>query len=237
MRVPSNALLISMSIVSAGCRSAAVHGVAHGASASPRSTAPVDANRTCQMSVSQRSSNEGCWLTSEMPLGALNGGPLFWHVYTYPTSEAAAAARGPRGAAAESFGRHWTFTIEDASWRPIAGERVALIGPLSVRRLTPYTARYMEAVFSPDYRLPPVGHRHSGAEAWYVVTGAQCLETPTGPIVVRAGEGSMVAAGPPMAISVVGPETRRAVLLVLHPTAEPWMVSAPDWTPKGLCAR
>jgi len=30
---------------------------------------------------------------------------------------------------------------------------------------------------------------------------------------------------------------RRSVLLVLHDTAQPWMTSKGDWTPKGLCPR
>ena len=81
------------------------------------------------------------------------------------------------------------------------------------------------------------GHRHSGAEAWYVLTGAQCLETPDSLIVARAGESAMVPPGPPMAISGVGPETRRAVLIVLHPTAEPWVSPATDWAPAGRCPK
>ena len=173
----------------------------------------------------------------ETALGVLRDGPLFWDLYTYPTSTAAAAARGPRGTVAESFGKHWLFTIEVRDWRPAAGERVAVIGPLSTKHDTPYTARYMEAVFPPDFRTPLAGHRHSGAEAWHILTGAQCLETPAGPMVRRAGESAVVPEGPPMAISVVGPETRRAVVLVLHPTAEPWASPAPDWTPSGACPK
>ena len=70
-----------------------------------------------------------------------------------------------------------------------------------------------------------------------MVTGAQCLETPDGVILARAGEGAKVPQGPPMAISGVGPETRRAVLLVLHPSAEPWVSPAVEWRAKGLCPK
>jgi hypothetical protein len=176
----------------------------------------------------------------ETSLGELRGGPFYWHLYSYSTSTAAEAARGPRGTVTESFGKHWLFAIEAEDWRPAAGERVAVIGPLSVKQATRYTARYMEAVFPADAQPPRVGqagHRHSGAEAWYLLTGAQCLETPAGPMVVRAGEGAMVPEGPPMAISGVGPDTRRSVLLVMHPTAEPWVSRAPDFTVQGLCPK
>ncbi|MEP7001954.1 MAG: hypothetical protein ABI969_15815 [bacterium] len=170
-------------------------------------------------------------------LGVLNDGPLFWHVYSYASATDADAARGPRGTTAESFGKHWLFAIEPHDWKPSSGQRLAVVGPLNVRGDVSYTVRYMEAVFPAGYTTPLLGHRHSGAEAWYILTGAQCLETPAGPMVLRAGESGMVPQGPPMSISVVGPDTRRAVLLVLHPTAEPWVSSAADWTPKGTCPK
>jgi quercetin dioxygenase-like cupin family protein len=81
-------------------------------------------------------------------------------------------------------------------------------------------------------------HRHSGAEAWYVLSGAQCLQTPDGTIIARAGEGAVVQRGPPMRLSSVGSETRRSVLIVLHDTPQPWINrSISDWQPKGLCPK
>ncbi len=79
-------------------------------------------------------------------------------------------------------------------------------------------------------------HTHSGPEAWYVLDGVQCLETPDGITVVRAGEGSLVPEGPPMMLSSVGTETRRSVLLVLHDSSKPWTMSEMQWKPKG-CVR
>ena len=70
-----------------------------------------------------------------------------------------------------------------------------------------------------------------------MLTGAQCLETPDRLILARAGEAAMAPQGPAMAISAVEPETRRSVLLVLHPAAEPWTRPAPDWTPQGRCPK
>lgn len=191
----------------------------------------------CETPVSQRTGEAGCYLAATARFGELPEGPLFWHLYTYATLREAEAAQGPRGTIVESFGKVWLYSIASDGWSPRSGERVALIGPIEVERGMPYTARYMEAVFTPGMSGPPLGHRHSGPEAWYVLTGAQCLETPDGVIVARAGEAAMVPAGPAMAISGVGPETRRAVLLVLHPAAAPWTSPAPDWQPKGLCPK
>ncbi len=185
--------------------------------------------------MSERTSNAGCYLAAESSLGVLPAGPLFWHLYNYPTREAAVQER--RGTVVESFDKVWLYTIAEEGWRPSAGERIAVIGPLAVAEGKPYTARYMEAVFPPGMQVTRAGHRHSGPEAWYVLTGAQCLETPDRLIIARAGEGAMVPAGPAMAISGVGPETRRAVLLVLHPSAEPWSTPAPDWKAEGRCPK
>jgi quercetin dioxygenase-like cupin family protein len=91
----------------------------------------------------------------------------------------------------------------------------------------------MEAVFTAGMKAAV--HRHSGPEAWYLLTGTQCLETPEGMTVAHAGDTTIVPEGPPMALNSVGTETRRSVLLVLHDTTQPWITMAVDWQPKGLC--
>jgi hypothetical protein len=49
----------------------------------------------------------------------------------------------------ESLGKFWLLSIEDAGWRPPAGEHVAEIGPLPVIANKTYSAQYMEAIFTP----------------------------------------------------------------------------------------
>jgi hypothetical protein len=46
---------------------------------------------------------------------------------------------------------------------------------------------------------------------------------------------AVVSAGPPMVLSTVGQETRRAVLLVLHDAAQPWTTPDEGWEPRGAC--
>lgn len=41
--------------------------------------------------------------------------------------------------------------------------------------------------------------------------------------------------GPSMLLTSIGTETRRAVLLVLHDAAQPWMTITSDWTPTSQC--
>jgi len=185
--------------------------------------------------VSQRTGEAGRYLTATELLGALPQAALFWHLYAYPTHAAAESAKGSRGAVVESFGKVWLYTIADSEWRASSGERIATIGPLPITAGKQYTARYMEAVFPPGMRAAI--HRHSGPEAWYLLSGAQCLETPEGITVARTGEGAVVPEGPPMALSSVGTETRRSVLLVLHDTSQPWITIASDWQPRGSCPK
>jgi quercetin dioxygenase-like cupin family protein len=164
------------------------------------------------------------------------GGEIFWHVYAYPTRAAADAVKHePATTVVESFGRVWLFAIANRDWRPARGDRMAIIGPLSIAPATQYTARYMEAVFPPDQSMQTAVHRHSGPEAWYVVAGSQCLRTPESTTVIRAGEGGFVPAGPPMLLTSIGTETRRALVLVLHDASEPWMTVTTDWAPTQAC--
>jgi mannose-6-phosphate isomerase-like protein (cupin superfamily) len=163
------------------------------------------------------------------------GSGLFWHLYNYPTRAAAEAIKGSRDAVVESFGKIWLYAIAGAGWFPSGGELVAVIGPLPITTGKQYTARYMEAAFPP--RMPTSIHQHSGPKAWYMVAGMQCLETPEGITVARAGEGTVVPEGLPMVLSGVGIETRRSVVLALHDTSEPWITVGSDWKPKGLCPK
>jgi len=197
--------------------------------------ASAQAPGRCETPVSQRTSEVGCYLTTTEVLGSMAAGPVYWHLYTYPTRAAAEAVKGPRGTVVESFGKVWLYTIAEQGWRPPTGERVAVLGPFPIVAGKQYTARYMEAVFAPGMRAAI--HRHSGPEAWYLVSGTQCLETPDGFTVAHAGEGAVVPEGPPMALSSVGTETRRSVLLVLHDASQPWITMAHDWQPQGLCPK
>jgi quercetin dioxygenase-like cupin family protein len=162
--------------------------------------------------------------------------PLFWHLYSYPTRAAAETATShPASTIAESLDQVWIFAIAGAKWRPATGERVAVIGPLPIRPAQQYIARYMEATFPPNQTMVTTVHRHSGPEAWYVLTGAQCLRTPQGTTVLRAGEGGVVPPGPPMVLTSIGHEIRRALLLVLHDASQPWQTNTTEWTPTTQC--
>src|SRR5215207_3160498 len=181
--------------------------------------------------LSQRTGELGCWITSHTELGMLPRGPIFWHLYTYPTGAAAEAAKGSRGTVLESLGKVWLLAIDVDGWHPAGGERVAKVGPLPVNADTEYSAQYMEAIFTPGMVAP--AHRHSGPEAWYTLSGETCLETPEGKVVGRAGGAHVIVpGGPPMHLTATGKETRRALVLILHDSSKPPTTPAHDWTPR-----
>ena len=218
---------------------------ATGAAGQARRSLSSEVPRGCATPVSERQAEAGCYTTAVTPLGTLATGHWFWHIDEFESREAAEAARGARSTVVESLRRFWLFTIAEERWRPRGGDRVTHIGPLDVSSGQAYTAHYMEAVFPPELYTALVGHRHPGSEAWYVVTGAQCLETPNGLIMASAGNAALVPEGWPMAISAIGPRTRRALVLILHRSDEAFSMPVPhqthtgapfaDWKPRGLC--
>jgi hypothetical protein len=193
-------------------------------------------HRTC-LPVSERAGRDvGCWILVSTPLGPLAQPAVFWHLDTYPTRDAAEAAKGPGGMVVEALGQVWLFTIAEAGWRPRGGARVAEIGPIVVKAGEPYTAQYMEGISNPG-DMPPK-HRHPEPEAWYTTAGF-CAETPEGKTEVRTGQGIVIPTDQSgwsmMTLIARGPEVRRSLVLVLHESAHPWTAPAPDWTPQGLC--
>lgn len=188
---------------------------------------------TC-VPVSERAGRElGCFITASQVLGKLPDGPLYWHIDTYATRGEAEKAKGPDGTVVESYDKVWLFTIAGSGWRAPGGEHVATIGPLPVGSAKNLTTVYLEATFIPG--MQSVVHRHPGPEAWYVLAGEQCLETPEGKTIVRAGESGIVPGGPPMRLTGTGTVQRRSLVLVLHDSSQRWAAPASDWTPKGLC--
>jgi quercetin dioxygenase-like cupin family protein len=184
--------------------------------------------------VSQRTNDVGCWIVAQEPLGQLTKEQVFWHLDVYPTRAAAETVKGPHGTIVESLGKVWLLSIEDAGWRPTAGQRVAEIGPLSIKAGENYSAQYMETIFNPGMTAP--AHTHSGPEAWYTLAGETCLETPQGKQIGRAGgQIVIVPGGPPMHLTATGTEQRRALVLILHESSKPSTTLVHDWTPKGLC--
>lgn len=199
-----------------------------------QSNTPLPSFGPCKP-VNERTSEVGCWVLVDHPLGRIEQVQVFWHLDVYPTRTEAEKAKGPQGTVVESLGKAWLLTIEKAGWRPLLkGEHLAEIGPLPVTAGEQYSALFMETIFNPG--MTSGIHNHSGPEAWYTVAGETCLETPDGKLLGRAGSPSpIVPGGPPMLLTATGTEQRRGITLILHESSKPPTTAIHDWTPKGLC--
>jgi quercetin dioxygenase-like cupin family protein len=177
----------------------------------------------------------GCFITASREIGKLPQSPLFWHIVEYPTQAAAEAGKGKLGTVVNSYGKWWVLAVADGAWNADGGKRVARVGPLPIDKADiGYTATYMEATFVKGMRSHV--HKHAGPEAWYVLAGQQCLETPGHKQIVKTGESGIVPGGPPMMLSSFGPAERRALVLILHDSTQTSTMHDVDWKPEGLCA-
>lgn len=203
-------------------------------SLSAQSNAPLPSFGICKP-VSERTTEVGCWILVDHPVGPIEQGQVFWHLDVYPTRQEAEKAKGPRGTVMESLRKVWLLTIEKAGWRPAReGKRIAEIGPLPVVAGEQYSALFMEVIFNPG--MTSAIHTHSGPEAWYNLAGETCLETPNGKLVGRAGGPPVIVpGGAPMLLTTTGTEQRRGLTLILHDSSKPPTTVVHDWTPKGLC--
>ena len=189
---------------------------------------------SCAMPISKRTQEAGCYLLATQNLSSLPSVPLFWHLYTYPTMETA-----PKGDAmntvVEAHGKVWLFRIAPSDWKPSSGERVAVIGPLVLPPAKEFIARYMMDVAPAGPGHTPA-HVHPGTEAWYIIGGQQCMQTPGKAVILRAGEGAFVPGGVPMVLAMSGTETRRSLVLVLHDaSASSFRTLIDDWKPDVAC--
>jgi quercetin dioxygenase-like cupin family protein len=187
--------------------------------------------------VAERQMERGCYIMVEHRLGPLpTDVPLHWNIAAYPSRAAAEAARGPRGAVVEALGRLWLMSIAEAGYRPAGGEHLAEIGPLRIEAGTPYTAAYMQGIMLPGAETGV--HHHPGPEVILTLAGEECMETPAGRMVGRAG-GAPVMVPPevPHRLTITGTEERQALALVLHDSNRPWAIRTHEhgWTPRGLC--
>jgi len=175
----------------------------------------------------------GCQLLVRTTVSAFPAGPVFWHLRSFQTLSDAERARAPQDLIASTGGQAWLFSFGPESQQR-AGRLVGRVGPLPLTGAGPFQIQLW-------YVVMPAGtstgsHLHPGPEAWYVLEGEQCLDTPNGPIRARAGQGAVVAGKVPMRLFNPGSGTRRALFIVIH---DPSVAEASmsDWTPSDACSR
>jgi quercetin dioxygenase-like cupin family protein len=180
-----------------------------------------------------RGASSGCQLIAQPTLSAIGDGPTFWHLATFATSREAEAAKRPSDVLVEAAGKIWVFRFGPRGDTLARGTRVASIGPLPMPRASAYQVDVYHVVMPAGMHTKV--HMHHGPEAWYVLEGEQCLETPLGVIKARAGAGTIAPpGGTPMQLTNNGAVARRALFIVIHDPALPFTVPS-AWHPTGSC--
>jgi quercetin dioxygenase-like cupin family protein len=187
-----------------------------------------------------KSSDSGCQLLAKMQVARFSDEPLFWHLNRFPTKEGAEAVKQQIGFAVEAEGQFWLFSFGPKGSAPKQGELVASIGPLPLTSRKLPLARSYEilaylAVMPPQMYTRV--HIHPGPEAWYILSGEQCLETPAGAMKARAGESMFAPPTTPMRLTNNGSSTRHALFIVIHDASQPWTIPTDQWKPTGACDR
>jgi quercetin dioxygenase-like cupin family protein len=77
-------------------------------------------------------------------------------------------------------------------------------------------------------------HFHSGVEAFYVVDGEQCLETPEHAFPMKKGETLVVPAGVTMRLVANGTKPRRAFAVIVFDASKPPTTRMPMETASQL---
>lgn len=201
--------------------------------APPTSPVPAEQLNVACSPVNGHQGQPGCWTLGSIAIAAPAGTPLYWHVYEFASVAEAQRARDDQSHVIEAYGRIWLRAVTRREWRPRGGRHVASVGPMVRRSALPHTASLMEAMFTPGMRSRV--HTHPGPEAWVVLEGEQCLETPERTIRVRAGQSMMVRGGIPMVLYGTGNAVRRALVLIVHPTGQALGTAHHAWQPTQSC--
>jgi quercetin dioxygenase-like cupin family protein len=157
---------------------------------------------------------------------------LYWHIRTFANRAAADAAKSATGIVVEEDGRVWLSEFGSRDLIVKGGQSVATVGPLQLPPAKSFTAVLSYAVMRPGDRSRV--HTHPGPEGWYMIVGAQCLETPAGANRAKAGETMTVPPNVPMELSVTGTEVRKSLVLVIHDSSQARGIVS-QWRPPGAC--
>jgi len=206
-----------------------VGGVA-AAQASGASNSPTIA--CADSSVSGTIGATACTIFARRPIPTPDG-PLVWTLDAFPTRAAAVRAQVPTSAIVEMDGKAWLLTVGPRRPPTPGAQRVADIGPLPLPKASGYEMILAYVAVPPGSRSAV--HVQSGPEAWYVLAGSQCVETPSTVRHIDQGQSGIVPADTPLYLVATGTVTRRAFFVIVHDTARPFYSEINTWKPRGAC--
>ena len=206
--VTKNTLIVLGLFVVIGARTYAVTRGQNGqppgepASVLTANTAAAQLMSTCVENSPERQGEIGCSIIESKALPDGLKEPLFWHIDRFDSLERARTAVGPASIAFEAAGTSWLMTIESQTSDHHGGQHVAQVGPLPLPRAPKLSMNVISSAFAPG--MYSAVHHHSGVEAFYVLEGEQCAETPTQGSMLRKGDTLAIPTGVPMRLLVSG---------------------------------
>jgi mannose-6-phosphate isomerase-like protein (cupin superfamily) len=191
------------------------------------------AQRDC--TIGARVQELGCSVLARLSVDRLPDPPLYWYLDAFPSRAAAAAHQTGLSAVVEAHDQVWLLTVAAKDWRPDPLRRVATVGPIGVPAARRYGIVFIEGVYTAGVTL--FTHKHSGPEAFYVMEGEQCVETPAEVLRARPGEAMVIPADTPMSLRTLGTSPRRVLILIVWDGDKPSTEPVRDWAPSGRCLR
>jgi quercetin dioxygenase-like cupin family protein len=196
-------------------------------------TASAKLEPKCVENSPERRGGMGCSYVENKVLNGPLREPLYWHIDRFDHGENARAAVGPDSVAFEAHGAWWLLSIESTVNGHHGGTHVneVLLPPL------PPAAKYSMLVIS-SYISPGLTsrvHHHSGVEAFYVVDGEQCLETPTRAYPMKTGDVLVLPTGVTMQMVTTGVAPRRAIAVVIYDAEQPPTTPTENAPPLVAC--
>src|SRR5262249_37095527 len=161
---------------------------------------------------------------------SLPSGNLTWRVETFADLDPARRDETPLSVVAEARGKVWLLTIGPKGTRTPRATFVIEVGPLAILPAPEYEMIVLDGDLAPKSNV--LVHTHSGPEAWYVLSGKQCLDLPGRAVRAIAGEGMLAPAETPMRLNIEA--QRDAFFMVVHDKAKPWNTLS-DWKPDNRC--
>ena len=198
------------------------------------STAHAQLADNCAENSPERSGGIGCGIIGSKLLPESLDGPLFWHIDRFDSLPLARAAAGPAAIALEAAGVAWLMTIESRTAGHHGGVHVAEVGPLPLPDAEGLSMQALSAAFTPG--MYSMVHHHTGVEAFYVIEGEQCLQTPERATRMGKGETLAIPAGIPMRVMATGSGVRRALAVIVHDAAQPPTMRMPAESSPQLAA-
>jgi quercetin dioxygenase-like cupin family protein len=187
----------------------------------------------CTALAADHPNEAGCYLLAEM--SADNPPPqLYWHIVEFANlADAETEARMHRwGKAVSAHNRIWLYVMGGRN-DPIGnGIPRATIGPMAVPPGDAVSIRFLTSNFPPGMRTRV--HSHPGSEAFYIIEGEQCVETPTVRHRITAGRSYIVQVG--LHVQAAAKGRKSLVALILRPDAI-WSQPETSWTSSKFCDR